>query len=185
MIHNRQRTVKNSSKNIVKTLVILLVCMALLLSACSSRGILAAGTGEVREVQSTSLIADASTPNIVLVTAVPIPTRDPAMYPEDAEGVVIAFLTAYQSDQEGMDKYLSKAMRKKVPEGGPGMLLQLRDILEGYAVTSAAVNQDPPAAVIAVAVKVAGTADSSRKFTLSQEDGKWVINGIEVPKKSE
>jgi len=185
MIHNRLRIVKQTFQTQFKTLVVILVSLALLLSACSSRGTLAAETGEVREIQSTSLIADAATPNIVLITAVPIPTRDPAMYPEDAEGVVIAFLTAYQSDQEGMDKYLSKAMRKKVPEGGPGMLIQLRDILEGYAVTSAAVNQDPPAAVITVAVKVAGIADSSRKFTLSQEDGKWVINGIEVPKKSE
>ena len=185
MIHNRLRIVKQTFQTQFKTLVVILVSLALLLSACSSRGTLAAETGEVREIQSTSLIADAATPNIVLITAVPISTRDPAMYPEDAEGVVIAFLTAYQSDQEGMDKYLSKAMRKKVPEGGPGMLIQLRDILEGYAVTSAAVNQDPPAAVITVAVKVAGTADSSRKFTLSQEDGKWVINGIEVPKKSE
>jgi hypothetical protein len=64
------------------------------------------------------------------------------------------------------------------------MMLRFRDVLEGYAVTAVAVNQDPPAAVITVAVKVAGTVDSTRKFTLAQENGHWVINGIEVTKKS-
>jgi len=82
--------VKQTFQTQFKTLVVILVSLTLLLSACSSRGTLVAETGEVREVQSTSLIADAATPNIVLITAVPIPTRDPAMYPEDAEGVVIA-----------------------------------------------------------------------------------------------
>ena len=172
-------------QNQIRNLVMMFLSMTLLLSACSSPSTIAAETETVREVQSTSLITDAATPNIVLITAVPIPTRDPGMYPEDAEGVVIAFLTAYQSDHEGMEKYLSKAMRKKVPEGGPGMMLRFRDVLEGYAVTSVAVNQDPPAAVITVAVKVAGTADSTRKFTLAQEDGHWVINGIEIPQKSD
>lgn len=166
-------------------LFIIFLSFTLLLSACSSLEESVTETGVVREVQPTSLIQDQATPNIMLITTVPLPTRDPGMYPADAEGVVIAFLTAYQSDQEGMDKYLSKAMRKKVPEGGPGMFLRFRDVLEGYAVTSVAVNQDPTAAVITVAVKVAGTADSTRKFTLAQEDSRWVINGIEVPKKSD
>ena len=175
---------KNLSQLHPNRLVFIILCLTLVLSACSSPSATAAEPETVREVQPTSLVAEAATPNIVLITAVPLPTRDPNMYPEDAEGVVIAFLTAYQSDQEGMEKYLSKALRKKIPEGGPGMLLRFRDVLEGYAVTSAAVNQDPPAAVITVAVKVAGTADSTRKFTLAQENGQWVINGIEVPKKS-
>jgi hypothetical protein len=150
-------------------LMFIILCLTLVMSACSSPADPSTAPEVVREVQPTNLVEGAATPNITLITAVPMPTRDPNKYPEDAEGVVIAFLTAYQSDQEGMEKYLSKAMRKKVPEGGPGMLLQFRDVLEGYGVTSVAVNQDPAAAVITVAVKVAGIADSTRKFTLHRK----------------
>ncbi len=135
----------------------------------------------IHEIQPTYIVQE-STPDIVLITQVSLPTRPSGQYPEDAEGVVIAFLTAYQSDQEGMAQYLSQAYQKMIPDGGAGMLLQFRDILEGYAVTSAAVSKDPPAAIITVAVKVAGTADSTREFTLAKEDGKWVITGIEIPK---
>lgn len=176
---------KNSLLTSPFRVIFLILCLTLVMSACGNLSAETSQVGVVREVKPTSLIEDVATPNIMLITAVPVPTRDPSMYPGDAEGVVIAFLTAYQSDQEGMEKYLSKAMRKKVPEGGPGMLLRFMDVLEGYAVTSVAVNQDPPAAVITVAIKVAGTADSTRKFTLAQENGKWVINGIEVSKKSD
>ncbi len=135
----------------------------------------------IREIQPTYIVQE-STPDIVLITPVTLPTRPTGQYPEDAEGVVIAFLTAYQSDQEEMAQYLSQAFQKTIPEGGPGLLLQFRDILEGYAVTSAAVSKDPPAAIITVAIKIAGTADSTRVFTLAKEDGKWVITGIEIPK---
>lgn len=135
----------------------------------------------IREIQPTNIVQE-STPDIVLITPVTLPTRPTGQYPEDAEGVVIAFLTAYQSDQEEMAQYLSQAFQKTIPEGGPGLLLQFRDILEGYAVTSAAVSKDPPAAIITVAIKIAGTADSTRVFTLAKEDGKWVITGIEIPK---
>ncbi len=160
-------------------LVFLMACLGV--SACSSLS--PKNPKGVPELNPT-LIQQAATPNILLITAVTLPTRNPNQYPEDAEGVVIAFLTSYQSDQEGMEQYLSTAMRKKVPEGGPGMMLQFRDLLEGYAVTAVAVNQQPPAAVITVAVKIAGTVNSIRKFSLVQEDEKWVINGIEIPKKS-
>jgi hypothetical protein len=149
-------------------LMFIILCLTLVMSACSSPADPSTAPEVVREVQPTNLVEGAATPNITLITAVPMPTRDPNKYP-----------------QEGMEKYLSKAMRKKVPEGGPGMLLQFRDVLEGYGVTSVAVNQDPAAAVITVAVKVAGIADSTRKFTLAQENSQWVINGIEVPRKSD
>lgn len=164
-----------------KTVLLILLMVSLSVTACSSH--LPGNPEGVPELNPT-LIQQAATPNILLITAVTLPTRNPNLYPEDAEGVVIAFLTAYQSDQEGMEQYLSKALRKKVPEGGPGMLLQFRDLLEGYAVTAVAVNQQPPAAAITVAVKIAGTVNSIRKFSLVQEDEKWVINGIEIPKKS-
>jgi hypothetical protein len=159
---------------------IILILMALtFLPAC---GVNPFSTEEtIYEIQPTYIVQK-STPDIVLITPVTLPTRPSGQYPEDAEGVVIAFLTAYQSDQEGMAQYLSQAFQKMVPDGGAGMLLQFRDILEGYAVTSAAVSKDPPAAIITVAVKVAGTADSTRVFTLAKEDGKWVITGIEIPK---
>jgi hypothetical protein len=165
------------SRSFLRTILILMAVF--FLPAC---GVSPFSTKEtIREIQPTYIVQE-STPDIVLITPVMLPTRPVDQYPEDAEGVVIAFLTTYQSDQEGMTQYLSQAFQKVIPDGGPGMLLQFRDILEGYAVTSAAVSKDPPAAVITVAVKVAGTADSTRVFTLAKEDGKWVITGIEIPK---
>jgi hypothetical protein len=55
----------------------------------------------IHEIQPTYIVQE-STPDIILITPVSLPTRPSGQYPEDAEGVVIAFLTAYQSDQEGM-----------------------------------------------------------------------------------
>ncbi len=132
--------------------VMMLAAFVLIFQAAACAGINGSATDSIREIQPT-YINQLETPNILLITAVTVPTRPAGQYPADAEGVVIAFLTAYQSDQEGMTQYLSKALQKKVPEGGPGLMLRFRDLLEGYAVKAAAVSQEPPAAVITVAVK--------------------------------
>lgn len=121
------------------------------------------------------------TPQVLLVTQAPMATRPANVYPIDAEGVVIGFLTAYQSDPDGMMQYLSSGLKQSVPQGGPGLLLRFRDMVEGYGLTNVAVNQNPPYAVITVSVKMDGLADTSRIFKLAKEADRWVITDILLP----
>ncbi len=96
----------------------------------------------------------------------------PGEYPGSPEGVVQAYLASY-SDQPGqMDSYLSQGQA-----GDSASLLGFEGSLEGFVIDAAAVNPDPPAAVVSAAVKVGG-AEIRRTFTLGQENGQWKIELI-------
>ncbi len=103
------------------------------------------------------------------IPAVPAPGE----YPTSPEGVVQAFLASY-SDQPGqMDSYLTQAQSAS----GAASMLGFDGALEGFVIDAAAVNPEPPAAVVSAAVKVGG-AEIRRTFTLGKEDGQWKIETI-------
>ncbi len=101
-------------------------------------------------------------------------------YPSTPEAVVQEFLSAYEIDPTWMAIYLSRARLADMPPGGTRELVQLHGGLEGFHVTSAAINPDPPAAMVSVAMRVGGN-DTLRVFTLVMEDNRWVIDSVEIP----
>lgn len=102
-----------------------------------------------------------------------------ADYPDTPEGVVLAFLNAYQEDPEQMSRYLSRAWLGLLPESGGASLLEIDGDLEGFAIQSAAVSLEPPGAVIVTGIQ-AGGVETLRRFTLGKEDGYWVVLSIET-----
>lgn len=104
------------------------------------------------------------------------PTAAPG-YPADPEGVVAAFLTAYQDNPQDMQSYLSSGRLADLPEGGVNAFLGITGQLDGFAIQSAAVSPNPPAAVIAVGMVVDGS-ETSRYFYLAFDYSHWVIDDI-------
>ncbi|MDZ4159641.1 MAG: hypothetical protein U1B80_07610 [Anaerolineaceae bacterium] len=101
-------------------------------------------------------------------------------YPAAPEEVVQEFLSAYAIDPAWMTNYLSRQRLANLPPGGALELVQLHGELEGFSVLAAAVNPDPPAALVTVALRVGG-AETQRSFSLVMENGRWVIDAIEIP----
>jgi hypothetical protein len=106
-----------------------------------------------------------------------IPLQIPTEYPQSPEAVVQAFMAAYQADPVMMPLYLSSGIRHALPEGGIIELLGFDGVLEGFSLESAAVQLDPPFALIGVQVQVSGEV-SYRGFNLSHEQDRWVIDSI-------
>lgn len=100
-------------------------------------------------------------------------------YPTTPEGVVQAFLNAYQEEPDQMVQYLSQGQQAQSPEEDGTNLLQVEGDIDGFAVQSAAVSVDPPGAVIVVAIQTGGT-EALRRFSLTKESEKWVIDLIET-----
>lgn len=101
-------------------------------------------------------------------------------YPPTPEAVVQAFVTAYQETPETMSRYLSARRLADLPGGGAVGLLNIHGALEGMMVESAAVNPNPPSAFVTVNIR-SGGEDVSRLFSLSQENGQWKIDNIDIP----
>ncbi|NPV76400.1 MAG: hypothetical protein HPY59_08485 [Anaerolineae bacterium] len=101
------------------------------------------------------------------------------VYPQTPEMVVNAFLTAYQDNPVEMSSFLGAARLLSMPEGGVNALLGVTGKLEGFAIQSAAVNPDPPEALLEVGLAVDGS-EMRRRFHLSFENGRWVIENIET-----
>ncbi len=107
------------------------------------------------------------------------PTQAPeGAYPASPVDVVQAFVEAYPDAIPEMERYLSKAMRAALPRGGPGELLKVQGDVNGFTVLSGSVVPDPPQALVIAAIQ-AGGARVERTFSLVQEKGLWVINGIQ------
>lgn len=125
----------------------------------------------------------ASTPSGVPVyTVTPfMPGDAPAQgeedYPATPEGVVQAFLNAYQEQPDQMGQYLRQA--QQASEEDKANLLQIEGDIDGFAIQSAAVSVDPPGAVIVVAIQTGGT-EALRRFSLTRQNEKWVIDIIET-----
>jgi hypothetical protein len=111
-----------------------------------------------------------------------IQTIDPIqvgdMYPSTPEGVVEAYLIAYQGSPELMKQYLSSGLLTHLPVGGAAGLLGFSGTLQGYVIQSGSGMLNPPGAIVKVALKVGGQ-DLNRNFTLLQDNGKWVIDTIQ------
>ncbi len=99
-------------------------------------------------------------------------------YPGQPEGVVQAFLIAYQERPDEMSGYLADARRTNQPPGGSVGMLQILGPLQGVVVKSAVVNPDPPLAAIHVMIK-SGGIESERLFILIKDGGLWGIDEIQ------
>lgn len=102
-----------------------------------------------------------------------------AEYPVTPEGVVLNFLTSYQESPDRMSNYLTADRRASQPPGGAAAMLQIRGTLEGMVIQSAAVNPEPPSAVIKVLIRASGV-DYPRTFLLARDAGGWGIDAIDV-----
>jgi hypothetical protein len=100
------------------------------------------------------------------------------VYPETPEGVVEAFLEASQHDPMGMVQYLSPAQQQALPPEGPLGLLQIDAPIEGFGIDSAAMNPDPPAAMVVVAIQ-AGGEQYTRTFYLIRQNNAWFVERID------
>jgi len=100
------------------------------------------------------------------------------IYPSTPEGVVEAFLIAYQGSPDQMKQYLSSGLITHLPAGGAAGLLSFTGTLQGYVIQSGSGMLNPPGAIVKVALEV-GQQDLNRNFTLVQENGKWVIDTIQ------
>jgi len=111
-----------------------------------------------------------------------IQTIDPIqvgdIYPSTSEGVVEAFLEAYQGNPDQMKQYLSSGLITHLPAGGAAGLLKFSGTLQGYVIQSGSGMMNPPGAIVKVALRVNGQ-DLNRNFTLVQDNGKWVIDTIQ------
>lgn len=101
------------------------------------------------------------------------------VYPQTPEMVVNAFLSAYQDNPAEMSAFLSAARLLAMPEGGVNTLLGITGKLESFAIQSAAVNPNPPEALLEVGLMADGS-EMIRRFHLLSEDERWVIDGIEA-----
>ena len=111
--------------------------------------------------------------------APPTATSKPVLvYPDTPEGVIQAFVEAYPDDTDGMRQYLSASLRASLPAGGPGELLNVQGDINGFLILSGSSVPDPPQAVFQCAIQV-GTEQVVRTFNLIQENGRWVISGIQ------
>jgi len=119
-----------------------------------------------------------ATPPTASITP-PAATSAPVLvYPDTPEGVIQAFLEAYPDDTAGMLQYLGASLRASLPGGGPGELLNVQGDINGMLILSGSAVPNPPQAVFQVALQV-GTEQVLRTFTLGQENGRWVITGIQ------
>lgn len=101
------------------------------------------------------------------------------IYPSTPEGVVEAFLIAYQGSPELMKQYLSSGLITHLPSGGAAGLLGFNGTLQGYVIQSGSGMLNPPGAIVKVALQVGGK-NLNRNFTLLQDGGKWVIDTIQT-----
>lgn len=104
-------------------------------------------------------------------------TTQAGAYPPNPVDVVQAFVEAYPDQTAEMEHYLSAAVRRVLPKGGPGELLKVQGDVTGFSVLSGSSIPNPPQAVVVAAIE-AGEARVERTFTLIQENGVWVINEI-------
>ena len=118
----------------------------------------------------------------IAATTAPTEAVAPEAIPADSpEAAVTAYLIAYQENPDKMMDYLSSAAKTGLAGGSASTLLGFGDgILEGFAIQAAAVNPDPPAAMVEVAIR-AGGVDGLRRFHLSKENNNWVIEAVEIP----
>ncbi len=100
------------------------------------------------------------------------------VYPDTPDGVIQAFVEAYPDDTAGMLEYLGASLRASLPAGGPGELLNVQGDINGMLILSGAAVPNPPQAEFQVALEV-GAVQVLRTFTLAQENGRWVITGIQ------
>lgn len=160
-----------------KRLLFLMVILALSALACS-----------LPILTQTTAAEPVVTPAI-FPTASPIPSQAAAepsvamtmtVYPPDPEGVVSAFLAAYQGQRQDMPSYLSSGRMANLPEGGAVALLGVTGQLDGFAIQSAAVSPDPPTAIVEVGMVVDG-GQILRQFYLVFDYSRWAIDDIASP----
>ena len=160
----------------------------ILLSACN---LPQKGPAATQPASTTPFILPTPTPTAALPSgtlytvtpgeepSVPPATAAPAaVYPDTPEGVVQAFVGAYPEDTNGMLQYLSASLVASLPAGGPGELLNVQGDVNGFLILSGSTVPQPPQAEVQGAFQV-GTQQVQRTFNLVQENGRWVINGIQ------
>ena len=95
-------------------------------------------------------------------------------YPDSPEGVVRAFLIAYQEGAENLAQYV-----KGSSSGSDAVyMLDINGMMMSFIIQSASVRPDPPGATIEVGINL-GDQDTVRVFNLAKEDEQWVIISIE------
>jgi len=121
-----------------------------------------------------SMVTPGEEPSVPPATAV----TPAAVYPDTPEGVVQAFVYAYPDDTNGMLQYLGASLVASLPAGGPGEILNVQGDVNGFIILSGSTVPQPPQAEVQGAFQV-GTQQVLRTFNLVQENGRWVINGIQ------
>ena len=95
-------------------------------------------------------------------------------YPDSPEGVVRAFLIAYQEGAENLAQYV-----KGSSSGSDAVyMLDINGMMMSFIIQSASVRPDPPGATIEVGINL-GDQETVRVFNLAKEDEQWVIISIE------
>ncbi|MCC6146939.1 MAG: hypothetical protein IT308_05165 [Anaerolineaceae bacterium] len=175
----------------LKPLYLLLIAIIWVASACSLIPPLSTLTAEP-EVQATSAAPElpgSAQPPVQSAGAVAAPDIAGGapgvggggdVYPQSPEMVVNSFLAAYQDNQAEMFPFLSASRLLAMPEGGMQAMLGITGNLEGFAIQSAAVSTQPPAASLDVGMVVDGT-EILRRFQLIFEEDRWVIDAVENP----
>ncbi len=130
------------------------------------------------ETLTATLLPATATQPAATSMAPPSASPTAVVYPDTPDGVIEAFVESYPDDTADMLLFLSSSLQASLPAGGPGALLNLSGSVNGMIILSGAAAPNPPQAEYQVALQV-GTEQVLRTFTLGQENGRWVITGIQ------
>jgi hypothetical protein len=98
-------------------------------------------------------------------------------YPTSPEGVVQAFLVAYQEEPDMMLQYLDQSVFGGWTPESIVENLQFNGMIDSFAIRNATVNNDPAEAVVVVDILISGEL-LQRSFLLTPHDLYWTIYSI-------
>jgi hypothetical protein len=98
-------------------------------------------------------------------------------YPTSPEGVVQAFLVAYQEEPEMMLQYLDQSVFGGWTPESIVENLHFNGMIDSFAIRNATVNNDPAEAVVVVDILISGEL-LQRSFLLTPHDLYWTIYSI-------
>ena len=98
-------------------------------------------------------------------------------YPTSPEGVVQAFLVAYQEEPQMMLQYLDQGVFGGWTPESIVENLQFNGMIDSFAIRNATVNNDPAEAVVIVDILIGGEV-LQRSFLLTPHDLYWTIYSI-------
>ncbi len=105
------------------------------------------------------------------------PWQSGKAYPTSPEGVVQAFLVAYQEEPQMMLQYLDQSVFGGWTPESIVENLQFNGMMDSFAIRNATVNNDPAEAVVVVDILIGGEL-LQRSFLLTPHDLYWTIYSI-------